>query len=463
MPTQGPFKRLRLGNSSVPLYMLPFDKRGVCQGPQARDTLIEDLRHGEYTHIFVCSHGWNNTFDEALVRYENFVTGYYALEQAHDLPKPDPYRPVVVGIYWPSIDLILPGEEPPRIAASPGQQGAAETDARVVVELADELSAERAARFANLAREDSLSYQDAATLAKLLAPIYPAGDEELGDDDAAVTSETVMDVWADLRQAGFGMPQGQPTGPESFQAPSVDQPTAKSLNGSESAMPAGPRAAGLPGLKFDPRDILRALTVCKMKDRAGIVGSAGIGPLLGDLLQADKAAHLHLTGHSYGCRVLLAALRTGRLPRRADSLLLLEPAVNYLCFAEQVPKTGKPGGFRSALQQVRQPVLSTFSARDIALHDFFHIAVRRRADLGEARFAGLGQVPSLYCALGGWGPGGVPGEEAREIVLMAYPERYDLSADPVRVYGVRSDAGIRGHSDVVNDFTFWALHNQVTA
>ena len=209
-------------------------------------------------------------------------------------------------------------------------------------------------------------------------------------------------------------------------------------------MPAGPQAAGLPRVAFDPRDILRACTVFRMKDRAGLVGSAGAGPLVRDLLAADPAARFHLTGHSYGCRVLLAALSTARLPRQVDSLLLLEPAVNYLCFAGQ-------------------PVLSTFSARDTALHDFFHIAVRRRADLGEAKFAALGQVPSLYCALGGWGPGGLTEEEGRETMLAAYPERYDLGAGPVRIYGVRSDAGIRGHSDVVNDFTFWALYNQVTS
>jgi pimeloyl-ACP methyl ester carboxylesterase len=141
-----------------------------------------------------------------------------------------------------------------------------------------------------------------------------------------------------------------------------------------------------------------------MKDRAGVVGSAGVGPLLRDVLSAALSGHVHLTGHSYGCRVLLAALREPGLPRPVDSLLLLQPAVNYQCFAGQVPKIGKPGGFRPALWQVRQPILSTFNARDVALHDFFHIAVRRRSDLGETQIAALGQVPSLYCALGGWAP-----------------------------------------------------------
>jgi hypothetical protein len=31
------------------------------------------------------------------------------------------------------------------------------------------------------------------------------------------------------------------------------------------------------------------------------------------------------------------------------------------------------------------------------------------------------------------------------------------------VYAVRGDAGIRGHSDVVNDLAFWALYNQMAS
>lgn len=454
----GPFKRLSLGDRVVPLYMLEFSKDGACLSPRTYDALIQDAGQAGFTDVFICSHGWNNTFGDALARYENFATGYHALGQAHNLPQPDHYRPVVIGISWPSIDLLLPGEQPPRIAAVPSpavpSPAAPDALARIIAELASEMPAEPAARFTELARQDSLSRPDAGVLAGLLASVYPASGDEL-DDGWQPTAEAVMDIWTGLGQAGSATAGDQPDGPEPFQAPPVDRPG----SGAGPASSAGPQAAGL---RLDPRGILRALTVGKMKDRAGLVGLAGVGPLLAALLDADPAARFHLTGHSYGCRVLLAALCAGALPRPVDSLLLLQPAVNYLCFAGQVPKTGKPGGFRPALRQVRQPVLSTFSARDKALHDFFHLAVRRRADLGEARIAALGQVPSLYCALGGWGPGGLTDHEAAEVLLTAYPDRYELRSGPVRVYGVRSDAGIGSHSDVVNDFTFWALYNQVT-
>lgn len=178
-PMPGPFRGLRLGDSIVPLYMLPFDKRGVCRGPRTRDALVQDLSRASYTHIFICSHGWNNTFEQSLARYEEFVTGYHEFVQVRRLPRPDPYRPVVVGISWPSIDLIFPGEKPPQIAAAPVPTDITGTDARIIVELGDEAPADVAARFYDLAGQESLAESDAWELAGVLASLYPVGGDEM--------------------------------------------------------------------------------------------------------------------------------------------------------------------------------------------------------------------------------------------------------------------------------------------
>ena len=47
----------------------------------------------------------------------------------------------------------------------------------------------------------------------------------------------------------------------------------------------------------------------------------------------------------------------------------------------------RPGGFRDALAMVKQPMLSSFSSHDFALHDTFHLALRRGKDLGEVEIA----------------------------------------------------------------------------
>jgi pimeloyl-ACP methyl ester carboxylesterase len=231
-----------------------------------------------------------------------------------------------------------------------------------------------------------------------------------------------------------------------------------------------PASAG--ALSFlDPRAIVRLATVLQMKDRAGTVGAVGVGPLLRDLLAAGEGtARVHLVGHSYGGKVVLAALCHQPLPRPVNSLLLLQPAVSYLCFAAAVPDLGRPGGYRTALERVELPIMTTFSARDFPLTRVFHLAVRRWSDLGEgpvaapAREPGLPRAalaPNRYAALGGYGPGGCSAGECSEIAMRAPGEHYDLGPDQPRLLALRGDDYIADHGDVGIPATWWALLNQV--
>jgi pimeloyl-ACP methyl ester carboxylesterase len=154
---------------------------------------------------------------------------------------------------------------------------------------------------------------------------------------------------------------------------------------------------------LDPRNAIRAATVWQMKDRAGTVGALGVGPLLQEIL-TQSSARIHLMGHSYGGKVVLSALCHSQLKRDVTSVLLLQPAVSYLCFGENIDGKGTDGGYREALTRVERPIFSTFSGRDAPLTKFFHLAVRRDSDLGEQKIAGV--PPSKFAALGGSGPGG---------------------------------------------------------
>jgi hypothetical protein len=456
----GPDREIDLGSGALPLWVVPFDAAGACTAPVRRARIIGEIAAGGYTDVFLFSHGWNNTFGQAMEKYELFISGYHDLVESYALRQPAPYKPLVVGVYWPSIDLILPWETAPKIAGA-AQGGGSEPAAMdlnsMVRDAQQSLDPERAGELRSLTTLAQLTDAQARKLAELLAQAYP-DDDELDAAGGTRTPEDVMKTWFDLADAGFAEDEA---GPESFGVAREDR-VAVDLQS------AGNLAAALGSARrLDPRDILRAFTVYKMKDRAGRVGAVGGGPLLRDILSADARPRprprLHLIGHSYGCRLLLSAICAAPLPRTVRSLLLLEPAVNYLCFAQQVPKVGGPGGFQSALTRVEQPILSTFSSHDRALHDFFHIAVRRRSDLGELRVAGLGQAPSIYAALGGWGPGGLTPAEATEVPLARFPNRYALNGVSYRVYALNGETGITSHSDVVNDWTFWALYNQVTA
>jgi pimeloyl-ACP methyl ester carboxylesterase len=213
---------------------------------------------------------------------------------------------------------------------------------------------------------------------------------------------------------------------------------------------------------FDPRSLLRGASVWMMKDRAGTVGAHGVADLLTGLLGASATARVHAIGHSFGCRVLLSAICfPPSLPRKVDSLLLLQPAVSHLCFASEIASTGKPGGYRAALERVDQPILLTFSNEDQPLHNFFHLALVRASDVGDAQIAGGDEPPNIYAALGGYGPRGVAAGECETIPINPVGQPYKLGADAPEIYALDGAGVIHGHGDFNQEATWWALYNQV--
>lgn|SRR5574340_1218256 len=199
-----------------------------------------------------------------------------------------------------------------------------------------------------------------------------------------------------------------------------------------------------------------------MKDRAGVVGAAGVGPLLRSMLDATTTAtRFHLIGHSYGARVLLNAVArpTGpALPRAVTSMLLLQPAINHLCFSTL--RDGRVGGYRPALALVEHPILSTFSSHDFPLRHTFHIALQRAKDRAEVAIA-ADEPPNQYVALGGWGPRGDVG--FHEVGIKDPGQPYELGDGAPEVWAVNGSRTIGGHGDIVNDSTAWALFELATA
>jgi hypothetical protein len=101
----GPYRTLHLTNGTeIPYYIIPFDDEGRCVGPQTRRHLLDHA--GEFSDIFLFSHGWNNDWTVATRRYESFIQGFMDLRQEQGIAAPEGYRPLLVGIFWPSAVLV---------------------------------------------------------------------------------------------------------------------------------------------------------------------------------------------------------------------------------------------------------------------------------------------------------------------------------------------------------------------
>ena len=58
-------KSRREGGLDFIYYALRFNEQGTCVSPKTREQLVEDVRNGGYSDVFVFSHGWNNNWYDA--------------------------------------------------------------------------------------------------------------------------------------------------------------------------------------------------------------------------------------------------------------------------------------------------------------------------------------------------------------------------------------------------------------
>lgn len=435
----GPFDHfVTAGGFRAPFYALRFDADGRSMSPRTQQHLIEALRGGTFTDAYVFSHGWNNSWNEAIGKYREFVASFQSLVRDRHLELGREYRPALVGVFWPSAAMELPWEKGPDIAAA--DDGIGEQDITLESEFAAFVDPGDRAEFYRLAEPATLDEAAGRRLVELLGGVYSSGDSDL-PGDAGRDVDDALFAWAAVETLVADRPD-LPASPDDFGAP-VGVP------------PGSPDAAGFLD-KLNPRNLFRMLTVYQMKDRAGIIGTAGVGPLLRDMLGATGAAtRFHLVGHSYGARVLLNAVSRpvgAALPRPVDSMLLLQPAVNHLCFSAARPE----GGYRKALELVRQPIMTTFSVHDFALHNTFHLALRRGKDVGEIGIAG-DEPPNEYAALGGYGPRGEV--SFIEVAIKDPGDPYVL--DTAEVLAINGSRTISGHSAISSPSTAWALFNLV--
>ncbi len=169
----------------------------------------------------------------------------------------------------------------------------------------------------------------------------------------------------------------------------------------------------------------------RMKARAGDVGAFGLAPWLKLLHERRPDLRLHLAGHSFGARLVTAAV-SALPPGVVHSLTLIQAAFSQFAFEPE-------GAFRNVVdpRRVAGPILITHSNRDQAVGFAYPIASR----LARQNASTLGGKSDPY---GGLGRNGAA--NAQTVSLADLDQIRAHLASPL--LNLECSAIIRSHTDI---------------
>ena len=385
--------------------------------------LPDAVAAGGITDLFVLSHGWNDGVDSARDLY-HAMFALLADQLGDRVPSC-----AAVGVIWPS--LLFPDDDPATAPPVPS------TGAQLAAALAPAFPAQSAHlhTMGNLLDEqpqqaDKLT--EFHTLANDLVTTAPQSPEDAGES-ALLSSNT-----AAVLGMAAGMALRQPDN-----AQGIGNPFA--------------------GLWSGAREVLRTLSYYEMKNRAGVVGKNGLGPLLGRLAGPSGAPRIHLMGHSFGAR--LVAYTLAGLPASAKgaaspvkSLTLIQGAFSHFTFASALPfDAGRAGGLAGFVDRVDGPLLATFTAADRAVGRWYPAASMLARQDAEA-------ASDLVYRWGAMGHDGYQQNPAATVEsLTATDKPYHFA--PGTFYALDANAVIKSdqspisgaHSDIRHAEVLWAV------
>ncbi|ABK74950.1 alpha/beta hydrolase [Mycolicibacterium smegmatis] len=405
------------------------------------------------TDLVIFSHGWNNDEAAATLLYDR----WFRLLAPHL----DPARNVgFVGVRWPS---TLWRDEPiPDFPATPagGAEGAAALGgAREVAADSD-------------AGNPALDPQELAELKQL----FPTAEQQLDTLAALLAQPPDVDAVPDLFEALQDFHKATPDGfddgetEDTQDGPGMvadDQDPAELFNTfADQLLSAGVQfgddgtgAAGLGDfagkLWRGAKEALRQLSYWKMKNRAGVVGKNGLGPVIDKLARSAPGLRIHLVGHSFGARLVCYALAgmSGAQPSPVKSVTLLQGAFSRFSFIDRLPFRDGAGALAGLLGRVDGPLTVCFSRHDRALSTFYPLA---SAAVGDDA-AGLDDPLFRWRAMGSHGA-----FRSESLGLGAVGAQYPFEAGKILNLDasevVKADAGPSGaHSDIFHDELAWVV------
>ena len=448
--------------AGLPFWDVRFDADGDVDH-ERRDLLLAEAPARGITDLVVFTHGWNNDPGTARRLYDAFF-GLFP-NQLAGIPAG---RTVgLAGVTWPSqrwSDEPIP-DFPPPTAVHLGSEGTA-----------------AASPVGTAAPVTVTATIDGPTLEQLTAA-FPAAADPLKQMaallDGPATEAAQAQFLACLKEfaqlAGTADDDGEGATGTATGGPRMLLDDHRTLfaryqhalqnSGAQLGGGNGGGQAGIGdlvgGIWHGAKEALRAATYWEMKNRAGVVGRLGLGPLLDQLHAAAPQLRVHMVGHSFGARLVsyaLAGLTPGTTPSPVKSVTLLEGAFSHFAFTRPLPfDAGRAGALAGLQQRIDGPLTVVHSDHDSAVGTFYPLASLAAGD------DTAGAQSALY-RWGGMGADGAQNADARrDAIQPAGPgTTYRFSRD--QILNVDASTVVRAggppsgaHSDIVHPEVSWIV------
>ncbi len=432
-------------------FEVEFRKNGAIFDEKQVNALLRGI--DGLTNLLVISHGWNNDKAEAAQLYDDLLKNVEAVANADIVPGARSRKLGVVRVFWPSKKFadsdLIPG------GGSASLDVANSATAASLVRLLDELKNDPELLGSRGIDDTRRVHLDRA---QMLIP-------EL-EDSAQARNEFVQSIRAILNPDDSHPEDGSAeffsSDPEklfqSFATPAKFV-AAASAGGATSISGGG--AAGFiadiaEGVIAAARRIANFATYYQMKTRAGDVGRGGVALMLARVREARPDLPLHLTGHSFGGRLVTAAASTLPAASKAVTLTLLQAAYSHNGLGAKFDGAND-GAFRTVIadRRISGPVLITHTKNDKAVGLAYPLASRIAKDAAAA----LGDENDPYGGMGRNGAQHTP--EANAGVLRDLDGTYAFR--PNQVFNLRADRFIKSHGDVTGPQVAFALWHGIDA
>ena len=437
-------------------FEVQFTKAGDVHDRNEVRALTEHLASSDTKDLLVLAHGWNNDMQEARQLYDGLLSQLETAMKAQRISSAA-QRITVLGLLWPSkkfadMELTAGGaaalgssvtddalfrqiQQLTQLLDDPEQTKTLESLKVLVPRLEDSPKAQR--EFADLLRTALTPKNDAPT------GVREGEEEDASDTFFSLSGSDLMDRLARPVEFDTGPVASEPLGFDGIGGPA--RLGADGVRGADDAGGAASLGDFLSGIKAGASNLLNYATFFSMKERAGIVGQRGVNALLREIAKDHRDLRLHLAGHSFGARLVTAATAgpnegSALAPR---SLVLLQAAFSHNGFAENFDGKGGNGGFRRVVSAglVHGPIVITHTRNDRAVGLAYPLA----SLISGSDSAGLGDENDRFGGMGRNGAQFTPEAAMDKLGDVNHP--YEFASG--RVYNLRADSTISGHSDVV--------------